>query len=413
MPHDLDTFHKGRQKGQKTRPDVTNVKAIAKLAKQRTRSRVAKNLRIRGNAWVFQAKAPGGRSYLLGLGSLDLVSLEAAKAIAADMRRAIANGDDPRMVRQAKPSADRTVKALWEAYIVANRAAWRSAKTAKTWDAQGKAYVFPVIGGLPIERVTTEQVKQILDPIWSVKTVVAEQVRGRLERVWNAAKAAGHCSGQNPAQWAGHLSTMLPAPNRVHQERNHASLPFEEIGRFMLELRATDGLAARGLEFAILTGGRSDEARSARWSEIDLDAAMWRIPAGRMKGGAAHAVPLSPPVVALLRGLPRYDGNDYVFAKPDGQRFGKNAMLCLLATFKRSVMIDGVRRPITVHGFRSTHMMWGQLCGKFPQIILDMGLAHKQDDKVLAAYLRANGKTLDGERVRCLCDWAAYCNKIS
>jgi integrase len=415
MPHDLDTARAsrkvrkprqpgtgGRVAGKPNRPEYTNVKKLEAI-KRDGRVRVAPHLylQIEGGSriWLFR------RRKIVSLGRFDAMTLDDAKHTAAEMRRAEIAGADPRAKRIEPAAIERTVAQAFTDYIANNKAGWRSPITASNWITQPTAYVYPVIGTLAINRLTTAMVLTILGPIWAEKNVVADQVRNKLERVWNAEKALGRCSGQNPAQWTGHLATLLPARHKVHQEQSHASLPPDECPAFMARLRATTGLVARCLAFAILTGGRTDEARSAAWSEIDLQARTWRVRAGRMKGGKSQLVPLSDAAVAILTALPSREG--FVFGNPN--RFGKNAMLTLLGSFGLTITDDdGNERSVTVHGFRSSFNMWGEVIARIPRIILNMGLAHASDDKVLMAYLRNTGRSLDAERSACMQAWAAY-----
>ena len=128
----------------------------------------------------------------------------------------------------------------------------------------------------------------------------ASRVRGRIESVLDWATVRGYRKGDNPARWRGHLESLLPGPSKVRRVEHHAALPYSEIGAFMAELRQQQGVAARAFEFLILTAARTGEAIGARWDEIDMTQALWCIPAGRMKGGKEHRVPLCATASAVL-----------------------------------------------------------------------------------------------------------------
>jgi integrase len=148
------------------------------------------------------------------------------------------------------------------------------------------AYVYPVIGDLPVAAVDLDLVLKILRPIWQAKTETASRLRGRIEVVLSWAKTHGYRSGENPATWRGHLQILLPPRRKVRQVKHLPALPYGEIGNFMAELRAEQGVAARALELTVLCATRTSETLGARWDEIDLVTKTWTIPAERMKAAA-------------------------------------------------------------------------------------------------------------------------------
>src|SRR5262249_54106476 len=154
-------------------------------------------------------------------------------------------------------------------------------------------YAYPELGNLPVALIDTGLVVRVLQPIWTSKPETANRVRGRIEAILDYAKAIGYRTGENPAAWKGNLAHALPARHKVRKVEHHASLPYAELPAFMTELRARDGLAARCLEFVILTACRTGEAIGATWQEIDEEAHLWCLPGGRMKTGRGHKVPLT------------------------------------------------------------------------------------------------------------------------
>jgi integrase len=194
--------------------------------------------------------------------------------------------------RRLKTAKAMTFKQCAEAYVKAHAAGWRSSVHARQWRATLETYAYPVLGALPVAAIDTGFVLKVLEPIWSEKTETASRLRGRIETVLNWAVTREYRpEGANPARWKEHLENTLAKPAaakkvaRNGRDEHHAALPYAEIGTFMAELRQQDGVAARALEFAILTAGRTGEVRGARWSEIDLAARVWAIPAERMKKG--------------------------------------------------------------------------------------------------------------------------------
>jgi len=230
---------------------------------------------------------------------------------------------------------------------------------------------------MPVEEVDTAAVMACLQPIWASKTETANRVRGRIERVLDWARVHGLRAGDNPARWRGHLDKLLPKPSKVGRRRHHEAMPYQDVPAFMSQLAERDGAARRALRFTILTAARTSEVTGADWPEFDLAAAVWTIPAGRMKGGREHQVPLSPAAMALLRGLPR-DRPPFALSE--------NAMLYLV----QKDPPKGFGLPFTVHGFRSSFRDWAAETTDTPNEVVEMALAHAIRNKAEAAYRRGN-----------------------
>jgi integrase len=358
-----------------------------------------------GRSWVLRATVAGKRRDM-GLGGYPDVRLAEARDAARAAREKIRSGVDPIAERVAAQSALRAAKgkvmnfetaAL--AYMKAHEAGWRNAKHAQQWRNSLETYAYPVIGKLLVRDVDLTHVMKILDPIWRTKTETATRLRGRIEQVLDWATVRGYREGQNPARWRGHLDKMLTAPTKVAKVKHHQALPWSEIGKFMKNLRAAEGMGARALEFVILTAARSGEVRGATWAEVNLEAAEWNVPGERMKAGKDHRVPLSQPAVALLKALPRMAGTDLVFPAPRG---GQLSDMTLTAVLRRM----GV--PAVPHGFRSTFRDWVSETTNFPREVAEMALAHAIGDKVEAAYRRDD---LFPKRVLMMEAWANFCAK--
>ncbi|WP_370286578.1 tyrosine-type recombinase/integrase [Pseudooceanicola nanhaiensis] len=330
-------------------------------------------------SWVLRYQVQGRRRDL-GLGAYPDVTLAMARDRAAEARRLIAEEQDPiARKQQAKP---KTFKEAALELIESKRPGWKNAKHAAQWTATLDAYVFPKVGQMQVARVETADVISALTPIWTKKPETASRVRQRIEAVLDYATALGIRKGDNPARWRGHLDHLLPKPTKVRAVKHHPALPHGQIADFMANLSERNGVAARALRFTILTAARSGETRGMTWAEVDLDARIWTIPAGRMKAGKEHRVPLNEATIDLLG--PRRDGAALVFeseSKP-GKQISDMSMTAVLRRMGR----DG----ITVHGFRSTFRDWAGETTGFPREVIEAALAHGIKDKAEAAYARSD-----------------------
>jgi integrase len=240
---------------------------------------------------------------------------------------------------------------------------------------------------------------KVLEPIWQEKPETATRARGRIESVLSWATARELRKGENPARWRGHLDKLLAAKSKLARVKHHDALAYTEVPTFMADLRGRGGISARALEFTILTAARTGEAIGARWSEFDLSAKLWTVPAERMKAGKEHRAPLSDRAVEILSIFPR-DG-DFVFAGRKSDRPISNMAMLEL--------VRGIRgMGATVHGFRSSFRDWAAEQTSYPTEMAEMALAHTVGDKVETAYRR--GDMLEKRR-RLMADWAAYCER--
>src|SRR5262249_6635577 len=236
-------------------------------------------------------------------------------------------GIDPIHAREERKEAARqrslTFREAALEYIEDHDAGWRSAKHRREWVDTLRVYAYPVLGDLPVQLINVDLLLKALKPIWETKTETASRVRGRIEMVLDFAKARGLRSGDNPADWDV-LKHLLPKPNKVRRKAHFEALPFEEINQFMTALRGQSGVAARALEFLILTATRFGETRGARWDEIQGD--VWVIPAERTKAHKEHRIPLCGRALEILSSLPRIC--ELVFPGRSLDRpLGQNALL--------------------------------------------------------------------------------------
>jgi integrase len=358
-------------------------------------------------SWIFRFRM-GGKQREMGLGALHTVSLAQAREKAKGCRASLLEGIDPLEARNAvklEAALDRAKTVTFDhcakEYIAAHRGGWKNKKHAAQWESTIATYASPLIGGLPVAAIDTALVVKVLQPIWQAKTETATRLRSRIENILDWATVSKFRTGENPARWRGHLDNLLADPNKVTRVAHHAALPWQEVGSFMAELRQREGIAARAVEFGILTAARSGEIRGARWDEIDEDAAVWTVPAARMKAGREHRVPLSTAALELLRSQPRL--GEHIFP---GQRGDVPLSdMSLTAVLRR---MD--RQDITVHGFRSTFRDWcaESVGNSFPREICEHALAHSLPDKVEAAYRR--GDLIEKRKVL-MQVWADYCSR--
>jgi integrase len=257
-----------------------------------------------------------------------------------------------------------------------------------------------VIGRMLVRDIDLPHIEAVLRPIWETKTETATRVRGRIEKVLDWATVGKYREGLNPARWKGHLDSRLAPPRKLTKVEHHAALAAGRVGAFMAELRKQAGMGARALEFAILTAARSGEVRGAIWEEIDLEAAVWTVPAERMKAGKEHRVPLSTPAIRILKALPRIDGTELVFPAARG---GKLSDMTLSAVLRR------MNVPAVPHGFRSTFRDWCAEQTNYPRDVAEMALAHTIGDKVEAAYRRGD---LFDKRTKLMKAWGDFCGRV-
>ncbi len=359
-------------------------------------------------SWVYRFML-NGKSRDVGLGPAagpDAITLSDARLKASALRLKVKDGVDPLAERQIKAAeavaaqqaaqiAGKTFKDVAGAYIEANEDSWRNAKHRQQWSNTLATYVYPVIGDLPIAEVGTEHVMSILEPIWKAKPETASRVRGRIETILDAAKARGYRQGENPARWRGHIAQILPARSRLTRG-HHKALSYGDLRAFVEKLRKREAVAALALEFAILTAARTGEVIGAKWGEVDLEKAVWTIPADRMKAGKEHRVPLSPRAVEILKETEKL-GKDWLFPGQEDGQLSSMAMTMLL----RRMKVDA-----TVHGFRSAFRDWSAECTGYAHEVCEMALAHTIGNKAEAAYRRGD---LFEKRRRLMADWATYC----
>ena len=346
--------------------------------------------------WRLRFTAKGGGRKSVSLGGYPKVSLQAARKLAQAERDKVATGIDPAEERRAERAERRrtmpTFREAARAVHEANLPTWRNAKHGKQFISTLERYAFPKIGKMPVDEIAREDVLRCLTPIWTKKPETARRVRQRIRTVLKWAQAHGHTE-HNAAGEA--IDGALPSMPKV--KAHQRALPYRDVADALATVEESGAWEATKLcfRFAVLTAARSGEARAVTWAEIDRDAAVWTIPAERMKAGKAHRVPLSDEALAVLdRARLLSDGDGLIFPSARGKMLSDNTVSKLL----RENGIDAVP-----HGFRSSFRDWCAETGK-PREIAEAALAHTVGG-VEGAYFRSD---LFEARRRLMAEWARY-----
>jgi integrase len=355
-------------------------------------------------SWLFRYTF-GGRERFMGLGPLHTIDIEEARERARQARKTLLDGADPLTVRAAE-AAQRALEAARsitfekaaQQYYEAHEASWKNKKHRLQFRNSLRDYALPRLGRLPVADIDVGLVLQCVEPHWTTKTQTMSRVRGRVESILDWCTVRGYRVDENPARWKGHLEHILPVRGKVQKTIHFAALPMDDVPAFWHALREQNAVAARALEFTVLTAARTGEVIGARWPEIDFANATWTIPAGRMKASREHRVPLSKPALEILAALPRERENPFVFIGPHKAGLSHTAMAGVLNRMGR--------RDVTVHGMRSTFRTWAGERTRYHAHVIEMCLAHNIGSAVERAYARGD---LFNKRARLMADWARYC----
>ncbi|VVP45922.1 Prophage integrase IntA [Pseudomonas fluorescens] len=365
-------------------------------------------------SWLLRFQLAGRRREM-GLGSFPEVGLKKARQDASAKRSLLSDGIDPLAARDIERAAQRKAQQTSEAkqlkfeilakeYCDAHGGTW-SDKWRKGWLRKLELYAFDHVGKLSADEIGTPQVLKVLQPIWATKTRTADEVRGQIEQVLDAAKARNLCEGENPARWRGHLDNLLSrAEKKKTRKREHfKALRWQDIPTLMTKLRTKTTPASLAAQLLIMTSARARMVRFARWDEFDLEGGSWSLPSERMKMRVAFVIPLADEVVRLVRKIPRVAESPYLF--PGNGKSGvmhDNAIRTLL---------DGMEyKHITRHGFRSSFRDWAGECTHYPREVCEMALAHDERDRTEGAYSRSD--FLDKRRLL-MDDWAKFTQHAS
>lgn len=384
------------------------------------------NKRI-AKSWILRVQI-GKHRRDVGLGAYPEVSLAMARQRAIETKEMIVKGIDPveekRMLKAqllANQALIMTFDEAAELVHIKKSNEFSNAKYAAQWISQIKMYASPFIGKMQIKDIELTHVLQVLEPIWLTKNQTAKKVRGNLEAIFAWASIKGYRKGENPARWQGYLDAVLEKPHKVHEVENHPALPFNEMGSFIKALRNQKGDAAKMLEFAILTGGRTGEVVGAKWTEFNLSEKLWLVPKERMgKTGREHRVALSKDAIKLLKSMPVHPDTELVFPTPRNHKsaMSNNAMRKLVQDMHKSGLEAGRKgwidpkirdRIVVPHGFRSSFSDWTSEKTDHSFEVREMALSHTVSNATEAAYRRGD---LFEKRVELVQDWADFINGI-
>jgi integrase len=356
-------------------------------------------------SWILRTKV-GNKRREFGLGAYSKtgVGVAEARTKALELLTALKAGIDPvseRKEARAQLAAQRiglvTFDQAAAEYIATNANEWKNAKHAQQWRNTLATYASPIIGNLRVSDIEQVHVIALLRPIWNEKTETASRLRGRIETVLDWAKTMRYRAGDNPAKWQGNLDNVFPKRNKIAPTQNHKAMHHDELHDFVLTLRSANTMSAKALEFLILTASRSGEARGATWSEIDLSAKTWTIPASRMKAGKGHLVPLSNRAIALIESLPRFEGSEYLFPS---SRTSRPLSDMALTKLMRDRDLEEVP-----HGFRATFKTWASNFTNHKREAVEKSLAHEVGNAVEQAYERGSFFEM---RIALMQDWANF-----
>lgn len=365
--------------------------------------------------WIF-AWERNKRRREMGLGPVADVTLATARGKAAAALALLAEGIDPLEARREAEEAEATQAieetaavattplfgAYAETYIDNHEEGWKNPKHRQQWRNTITTHANAILKK-PIDEITTDDIVDVLKPIWRSTPETASRLRGRIENILDAAKAAKHIASpwENPARWRGNLIHLLPRRKKKSQVRHHPAMPFEHLPAFMAQLHRRPALAARALEITILSATRTNETLRMTWREVDLDAAVWTVPGERMKMGVEHRIPLSDQSLAIFRKLTQGSNcnpGEYVFA---GQKMGKPLSQMAMTMMLRRMKLG----HYTVHGMRSCFRDYMGDMTSHPESIVEQALAHQIGDETTRAYRRGDAFL---KRQALMRDWATY-----
>ena len=339
----------------------------------------------------------------LALGPASVLGLAEARKKARRCNDLLDAGIDPSKARAEAVQAAANALTFGEVsdqYISEHEEGWKNAKHVAQWKMTMSVYAKPLRSML-VADITPDDVVACLSPIWKKKPETASRTQNRIAKVLGAAKARGLRKGDNPAVWAENLEFRMDRRDRLSRG-HHAAMALSDVAPFLRRLRALKGPSTKALEFTILTAARTGEALGATWGEINLDAAVWTIPASRMKMKRGHTVPLSDAALAVLRlAKGELDPAPDAFVFP-GEKRGHG--LCNMAM--ENVLRRMKAKPATVHGFRSCFKGWAGTISPYPRELAEEALAHLVGNETEQAY---NHLPAVEKRRLMMQDWAEFC----
>ncbi|RKE96206.1 tyrosine-type recombinase/integrase [Sulfitobacter guttiformis] len=311
-----------------------------------------------------------------GLGGADIITINQARERALEYRRMAKQGLNPRFNTQREiPTFEEVAQQVHKERMPT----WKNAKHGQQWINTLRDYAFPKVGRMPIDSIGQPEVMMCLAPIWTDKHETAKRLAQRIKTVLDVARSKGLRSGENPVTAIKDAQVL---PKVKAKPAHHDAMNWRDLPAFYKELSRRNAVAARALQFTILTAARTSEVLDVIWAEIDFDAQLWTVPAVRMKGGVEHRVPLSDEMIKIVEPL-REMASKYVF---EGQKRHKPLSNMSMLMLLRRMNIDSV----TVHGFRSTFRDWASEEANAPREVAEMSLAHQVGSDVERAYARSD-----------------------
>jgi integrase len=344
------------------------------------------------------------KSREMGLGTFPEISIVDARQKAEDNRRLVLNKidpiDDKRKQEVLRKQQNKKFSFIANLYISAKKKEeWRNPKSEQQWRNTITNYAVPYLDKKPLIDINTDDIHELLLPIWSSKTETARRLQQRLFRIFGFAKIKKWYVKDNPALWKGGLQEVMPDPYKIHKVISFASLKHNEIGKFYQAISDLDLIAVYALRLLILTATRTKEVIESRFDEFDLDKKIWTIPEHKMKTGIEHKVLLSDEAINIINLMRKRHNHEYVFNNPaTGKHISNGAMLVFLKK-------QFPHLKVTVHGFRATFKTWAEETGDYQHHAIEFCLAHQLPSKVEKAYLRTN---LTEQRKVIMNDWEKY-----
>ena len=355
--------------------------------------------------WCFRYQRLG-RKHEMGLGPYPAISLANARQRARELHILMHQGKDPlqerrEAERERKKRESKRFSDIARQYIDEHKSEWHDKKGEKTWHSTLERFVYPLFDQKPFADLTTEDVIEVLSPIWQTKKSTAKKIQGRMKLIFGYAKTARLYEGENPAAWQDHLSHYFAMQTNKHLIKHHRALHYADAPSFFKDLRQIETLTSQALQFTLLTAARTSETIGATSDEFDLEKQLWRVPADRMKAKKPHAVPLSMQASTLIKTVMRSHNAPLIFHGRNPEKPLSN--MAMLNLVKKQLKFYDT----TVHGLRSTFRTWAGEKTNYSPGVIEFALAHQLDEKIEGAYLRSE---LVEPRRPLMQDWADFLN---
>lgn len=332
-------------------------------------------------SWILRVTVKG-KARTIGLGSTLDVTLAEAREKATQLRKVAKAGGDPIAERDGKDHHHvPTFREAAHQVHAEHCKAWKNGQHRSQWINTLRDFAFPVIGDMRVNVIGSNDILTVLQPIWLTKIVTAKRVKQRMKSILDWCIAKHYRETVNPVD-----AVWMALPKQPKKKIHHAALPYEDVTAFLSDLRAcrSNAVVKIGFELLIHTACRSGEVLGARWDEVDIEKALWTIPAERIKSGVEHRVPLSNHCIELLDLAKLFKSNSpYIFP---GRGWKRPICITSFADTLRSMK----RNEITVHGFRSSFRDWAAERTSASGDVCEASLAHQVRNKVEAAYRRTD-----------------------